>query len=41
MWYEGYGGGTARNQEYGSYLEGGKSQVGLATLDAPRFYVKP
>jgi predicted GH43/DUF377 family glycosyl hydrolase len=41
MWYEGYGGGTARDQEYGSYLKGGKSQVGLATLEAPWFYVKP
>ena len=33
MWYEGYGGGTARNEEYGSYLTGGRSQIGLATLD--------
>lgn len=41
MWYEGYGGGTARTEEYGSYLKGGKSQIGLATLDAPWFYVKP
>ena len=32
MWYEGYGGGTARWEPYGSYLEGGKSQVGLAKL---------
>jgi predicted GH43/DUF377 family glycosyl hydrolase len=41
MWYEGYGGGTARTEPYGSYLKGGKSQVGMATLDAPYFYVKP
>jgi len=41
MWYEGYGGGTSRVQPYGSYLKGGKSQVGMATLDAPYFYVKP
>jgi predicted GH43/DUF377 family glycosyl hydrolase len=41
MWYEGYGGGTARTQPYGSYLQGGKSQVGMATLDAPFFYVDP
>ncbi|MCX6132738.1 MAG: hypothetical protein NTU47_02895 [Ignavibacteriales bacterium] len=41
MWYEGYGGGTARTIPYGSYLKGGKSQVGMATLDAPYFYVKP
>ena len=31
LWYEGYGGGTARTEEYGSYLRGGRSQVGLAT----------
>ena len=41
MWYEGYGGGTARTEPYGSYLKGGKSQVGLATLEAPYFYVRP
>jgi predicted GH43/DUF377 family glycosyl hydrolase len=41
MWYEGYGGGTARDEEYGSYLTAGRSQVGMATLDAPWFYVKP
>jgi hypothetical protein len=41
MWYEGYGGGTARTEPYGSYLKGGKSQVGMATLDAPYFYVRP
>jgi predicted GH43/DUF377 family glycosyl hydrolase len=41
MWYEGYGGGTSRTEAYGSYLKGGKSQVGMATLDAPFFYVKP
>jgi predicted GH43/DUF377 family glycosyl hydrolase len=41
MWYEGYGGGTSRTQPYGSYLQGGKSQVGMATLDAPYFYVRP
>ena len=41
MWYEGYGGGRARDEAYGSYLTGGRSQVGLATLDAPWFYVRP
>jgi len=41
LWYEGYGGGTARVTPYGSYLKGGKSQVGMATLDAPYFYVRP
>jgi predicted GH43/DUF377 family glycosyl hydrolase len=41
MWYEGYGGGTARTEPYGSYLKGGKSQVGMATLDAPYFYMRP
>jgi predicted GH43/DUF377 family glycosyl hydrolase len=41
MWYEGYGGGTARTVPYGSYLKGGKSQVGMATLDAPYFFVRP
>lgn len=41
MWYEGYGGGEARIKPYGSYLKGGKSQVGMATLEAPYFYVKP
>lgn len=41
MWYEGYGGGTARTEPYGSYLKGGRSQVGLATMRAPWFYVKP
>jgi hypothetical protein len=41
LWYEGYGGGDSRDKEYDSYLKGGKSQVGLATLDAPFFYVKP
>lgn len=41
MWYEGYGGGTARTVPYGSYLKGGKSQVGMATMDAPYFFVKP
>jgi predicted GH43/DUF377 family glycosyl hydrolase len=30
LWYEGYGGGDSRNKEYGSYLLGGKSQIGLA-----------
>ena len=28
------GGGTARTEEYGSYLRGGKSQIGLATAVA-------
>jgi predicted GH43/DUF377 family glycosyl hydrolase len=41
MWYEGYGGGTARTVPYGSYLKGGKSQIGMATLDAPYFFVRP
>ena len=40
MWYEGYGGGTARWEPYGTYLKGGKSQVGMATLQADYFYVK-
>lgn len=40
MWYEGYGGGTARTEAYGSYLKGGKSQVGMATMQAPYFYVR-
>jgi predicted GH43/DUF377 family glycosyl hydrolase len=35
LWYEGYGGGDSRNVEYGSYLQGGKSQVGLATFRPP------
>ncbi len=39
LWYEGYGGGTARWEPYGSYLKGGKSQVGLATLEADYFFV--
>jgi predicted GH43/DUF377 family glycosyl hydrolase len=39
MWYEGYGGGTSRTVPYGSYLKGGKSQVGMATIAAPYFYV--
>jgi predicted GH43/DUF377 family glycosyl hydrolase len=41
MWYEGYGGGTSRTVPYGDYLRGGKSQVGMATLDAPYFFVRP
>lgn len=41
MWYEEYGGGTARTEPYGSYLKGGKSQVGMANLDAPYLYVRP
>jgi beta-1,2-mannobiose phosphorylase / 1,2-beta-oligomannan phosphorylase len=41
LWYEGYGGGTARTEEYGSYLKGGKSQVGMATMKADYFFVKP
>jgi|GEM_PF-735994 len=41
MWYEGYGGGTAREEQYGSYLEGGKSRVGMACLHAPYLYVPP
>ncbi len=39
LWYEGYGGGTARVEPYGSYLQGGKSQIGLATLQSDQFYV--
>ena len=39
MWYEGYGGGTARVEPYGTYLKGGKSQIGIATLEAEYFYV--
>jgi predicted GH43/DUF377 family glycosyl hydrolase len=39
MWYEGYGGGTARWEPYGTYLKGAKSQVGMATLKADLFYV--
>ncbi|MFH2000538.1 MAG: hypothetical protein ABIK28_12705 [Planctomycetota bacterium] len=38
LWYEGYGGGTAREEPYGSYLKGGKSQIGLATMKAECFY---
>ena len=41
MWYEGYGGGTSRTVPYGSYLKGGKSQVGMATMRAPYFYMRP
>jgi predicted GH43/DUF377 family glycosyl hydrolase len=41
MWYEGYGGGTARTEAYGSYLVEGRSQVGMATMAAPYFYVPP
>ena len=41
MWYEGYGGGRSRSEPYGSYLKGGKSQVGMATLDARFFFVAP
>lgn len=41
MWYEGYGGGTARTEAYGSYLIEGKSQVGMATMKAPYFYFQP
>jgi len=40
MWYEGYGGGTARKEPYGSYLKGGRSQIGLATMKADYFYVR-
>jgi len=41
MWYEGYGGGTSRNEAYDTNLTEARSQIGLATLDAPYFYVKP
>jgi len=33
LWYEGYGGGDSRTKEYGSYLQGAKSQIGLAIMD--------
>ncbi len=39
LWYEGYGGGANRDVPYDSYLKGGKSQIGLAILQAPYFYV--
>ncbi len=41
MWYEGYGGGTARWEPYGTYLKEGKSQIGMATLAAEYFYISP
>jgi len=41
MWYERYGGGTARTEEYGTYLTQGRSQIGLATLQADCFYIGP
>ena len=41
MWYEGYGGGTARTEPYGSYLKGGKSQIGLAIFESPYFFIPP
>lgn len=41
LWYEGYGGGTARTEPYGTYLTQGRSQVGLATLKADYFFVAP
>ena len=41
LWYQGYGGGMKRDERYSSFLNGGKSQVGTATLDAPYFFVKP
>jgi len=40
LWYEGYGGGTARWEPYGTYLKGAKSQVGLAMLEADYFFVR-
>ena len=39
LWYEGYGGGDSRDKEYGSYLQGARSQIGLATLEAKVFFV--
>ncbi|NOZ60070.1 MAG: hypothetical protein GXO74_00160, partial [Calditrichaeota bacterium] len=39
LWYEGYGGGENRDVPYDSYLESGRSQIGLAILQAPYFYV--
>jgi predicted GH43/DUF377 family glycosyl hydrolase len=41
MWYEGYGGGNSRKEPYADYLTKARSQVGMATLDAPYFFVKP
>jgi hypothetical protein len=41
FWYEGCGGGAARTEAYGSCLQGGRSQAGLATMEAPYFYVRP
>ncbi len=32
LWYEGYGGGADSDKPYDRYLQGGKSQVGLATM---------
>lgn len=40
LWYEGYGGGDSRDIEYGSYLQGARSQIGLATLEAEYFFVQ-
>jgi len=34
LWYEGYGGGNSREVPYGSYLQGARSQVGLALASA-------
>ena len=41
MFYQGFGGGKNRNEPYGSDLQGGRAQVGAATLDAPYFFVRP
>jgi hypothetical protein len=39
LWYEGYGGSS--NTRTKEYAEGGKSQIGMATLKSEYFYVKP
>jgi beta-xylosidase len=41
MYYQGFGGSTNRNVPQPPAQNGGKSQVGMATLDAPVFYTKP
>ena len=41
LWYEGYGGETVRTEEYGSYLKGDKSQIGMPKIKADYFFVKP
>jgi len=41
LWYEGYGGANSRNQPYDSYLINARSQVGLATMKADYFFIRP